>query len=149
MTSEYNPIPLPDFCELPVEKMRANAHAFYEEMKTRHTVRDFDARPVPRDIIEICLRTAGTAPNGANHQPWHFAVVGDPAMKANPPRGRRRKGVLRRQGWRRMARRAWTFRHRRQQAVPRRRALAHLRVRRTAQQVDRRRHPKNYYVQNL
>lgn len=51
-------------------------------MKTRHTVRDFDARPVPRDIIEICLRTAGTAPNGANHQPWHFAVVGDPTMKA-------------------------------------------------------------------
>ncbi|MGH6950257.1 MAG: nitroreductase family protein [Vitreimonas sp.] len=62
--------------------MRANADAFYNLMKARHTVRDFDSRPVPRDIIETCLRVAGTAPSGANHQPWHFAVVGDPHMKA-------------------------------------------------------------------
>ncbi len=45
-------------------------------------MRDFAPRPVPRDIIETCIRAAGTAPNGANHQPWHFAVIGDPALKA-------------------------------------------------------------------
>lgn len=61
--------------------MRANATAFYDMIRRRHTVRDFDSRPVPRDIIETCLKAAGTAPNGANHQPWHFAVIGDPAKK--------------------------------------------------------------------
>lgn len=81
MTKEYRPIPLPDFQEIPVEEMRARAKAFYEEIRTRHTVRDFSTRPVPRDIIETCIMAAGTAPNGANHQPWHFAVIGDPALK--------------------------------------------------------------------
>src|SRR5690606_30668275 len=80
-TKEYRPIPLPDFQEIPVEEMRARAKAFYEEIRTRHTVRDFSTRPVPRDIIETCIMAAGTAPNGANHQPWHFAVIGDPALK--------------------------------------------------------------------
>ncbi|MEQ9181863.1 MAG: nitroreductase family protein, partial [Nitratireductor sp.] len=80
-TSHYQPVPLPDYRELPVEEMRARAQAFYDEIRTRHTVRDFATRPVPRDIIETCIRAAGTAPNGANHQPWHFAVIGDPALK--------------------------------------------------------------------
>ncbi len=80
-TRHYQPVPLPDYRELPVEEMRARARSFYEEVRTRHTVRDFDTRPVPRDIIETCIRAAGTAPNGANHQPWHFAVIGDPALK--------------------------------------------------------------------
>ena len=80
-TAHYQPVPLPDYRELPVEEMRARAQAFYEEIRTRHTVRDFATRPVPRDIIETCIRAAGTAPNGANHQPWHFAVIGDPALK--------------------------------------------------------------------
>ncbi len=80
-TTEYRPIPLPDYAELPVEEMRRRAKAFYEEIRKRHTVREFSARPVPRDIIEDCLRAAGTAPNGANHQPWHFAVIGDPGLK--------------------------------------------------------------------
>lgn len=62
--------------------MRAGALAFYEEIRTRHSVRDFDSRPVPRDIIETCIRAAGTAPSGANHQPWHFAAVCDPGRKA-------------------------------------------------------------------
>lgn len=80
-TAHYQPVPLPDYRELPVEEMRARAQAFYEEIRTRHTVRAFATRPVPRDIIETCIRAAGTAPNGANHQPWHFAVIGDPALK--------------------------------------------------------------------
>ncbi|HTV71929.1 MAG TPA: nitroreductase family protein [Rhizobiaceae bacterium] len=45
-------------------------------------MREFSARPVPRDIIETCIRAAGTAPNGANHQPWHFVLIGDRAIKA-------------------------------------------------------------------
>lgn len=63
-------------------EMAARAQAFHATMQTRRTVRDFSPRPVPRDIIETALRTAGTAPNGANLQPWHFAVIGDPAVKS-------------------------------------------------------------------
>jgi len=81
MITEYRPVPLPDFREYPVEEMRARAREFYELVRRRHTVRNFSSRPVPRDIIDTCLLAAGTAPNGANHQPWHFAVVGDPDVK--------------------------------------------------------------------
>lgn len=51
------------------------------DIKRRRTVRDFSDRAVPRPVIENCLRAAGTAPNGANRQPWHFVVVSDPAIK--------------------------------------------------------------------
>ena len=80
-TNEYRPIPLPDYVELPVEEMRRRAKVFYDVIRKRHTVRDFSSRAVPRDIIEQCLLAAGTAPSGANHQPWHFCVIGDPKMK--------------------------------------------------------------------
>jgi len=79
---EFRPVQLPDFKEKSVEEMRAAASAFYEKVKTRHTVRDFKDRPVPRDIIEQCILAAGTAPNGANHQPWHFSVIANPEMKS-------------------------------------------------------------------
>lgn len=75
-------LPLTDFREYPQDGMRARAEAFYREIRRRHSLRDFSGRPVPRGIIEHCLRAAGTAPSGANHQPWHFAVIGDPAVKA-------------------------------------------------------------------
>lgn len=61
--------------------MRERLNAFYEDMNRRRTVRDFSDRPVPRDIIEQALRTAGTAPSGANLQPWHFTVVSGPETK--------------------------------------------------------------------
>ena len=77
----YHPIPLPDYQEKPLDQMRADAHAFYDDIRTRHTIREFSDRPVPRDIIETCLRAAGTAPSGANHQPWHFSVIGNADMK--------------------------------------------------------------------
>lgn len=57
------------------------AEAFYADVKRRRSVRDFSDRSVPREIIEDCLLAAGTAPNGANKQPWYFVVVGDPAVK--------------------------------------------------------------------
>jgi len=80
--TRYPFIPLPGYREYPVDEMRARAKAFYEEANRRRTVREFSDRPVPRDIIEYALRAAGTAPSGANLQPWHFVVVSDPASKA-------------------------------------------------------------------
>lgn len=79
--ASYRPVPLPDYRELSVEEMRRNAHSFLRDIRRRHTVRNFSDRPVPRDIIETCILAAGTAPSGANHQPWHFSVIGDPALK--------------------------------------------------------------------
>ena len=60
-TTGYVPIPLPDYTELPVDEMRRRARAFYDGIRTRHTVREFSPRPVPRDVIEQCLMAAGTA----------------------------------------------------------------------------------------
>ncbi|NNE07135.1 MAG: nitroreductase family protein [Gemmatimonadetes bacterium] len=62
--------------------MLERARSFYERIRTRRTVRDFSDRPVPRGVIEQCVRAAASAPNGANRQPWHFAIVSDPAIKA-------------------------------------------------------------------
>lgn len=70
-------IPLSDWVEVPPEDMANRAEAFLAEMRRRRTVRDFSDRPVPREIIESCLLTAGTAPSGANLQPWHFVVISD------------------------------------------------------------------------
>ncbi len=74
-------IPLSTYQRQTPEQMLANATAFYEEMRRRKTVREFSSEPVAREVIEQCLLAAGTAPSGANHQPWHFAVVSDPAIK--------------------------------------------------------------------
>ena len=62
-------------------EMRQHAEAFYAEIKQRRTVRDFSDQPVDRTVIEQCLLAAGTAPNGANLQPWHFSVIESPEMK--------------------------------------------------------------------
>ena len=73
--------PLSSYIEYPLEEMKQRATDFRQHMQRRRTVRDFSVRPVPREIIEECLLTAGTAPNGANLQPWHFVVVSDPKVK--------------------------------------------------------------------
>ena len=73
--------PLSSYVEYPVEEMKQRATNFRKEMQRRRTVRHFSDKPVPREIIEECLLTAGTAPNGANLQPWHFVVVSDPKVK--------------------------------------------------------------------
>jgi len=79
MTSRF--IPLPGYREYPVGEMSARACGFADEMSRRRTVRDFSDRAVPRALIEDCLRAAGTAPSGANQQPWHFVAVSDPEIK--------------------------------------------------------------------
>ena len=75
-------IPLPGKGTTSIETMEARAEAFLDAMRLRRSVRDFSGRPVPRGIIETCIRAAGTAPNGANLQPWHFAVVHSPDVKS-------------------------------------------------------------------
>ena len=74
-------VPLSSYVELPADEMRERASAFLDEAQRRRTVRDFSDRPVPRDIIEMCILAAGTAPNGAHRQPWHFVVVSAPKIK--------------------------------------------------------------------
>ena len=80
-TTAFKPVPLPDYALLPLDEMHRRAAAFYDSIRRRHTVRDFAPTPVPRALIETCLKAAGTAPSGANHQPWHFSVIGNAAMK--------------------------------------------------------------------
>ena len=75
-------VPLTSWTEKPEEEMRQAARDFLQTMQNRRTVRDFSDRPVPREVIEDCLLAAGTAPNGANRQPWKFVVVGDPEVKS-------------------------------------------------------------------
>src|SRR5688572_7724094 len=74
-------IPLTTYHEYPVEKMKGRAAEFYADIRQRRTVREFADRPVPLEVIKDCLRTAGSAPSGANLQPWHFVVVSDPNIK--------------------------------------------------------------------
>lgn len=73
-------IPL-DFRAPEPQEMQRRAEAFRDHMVRRRTVRDFSPRPVARGVIEACLTTAGSAPSGANMQPWHFVAVSDPAVK--------------------------------------------------------------------
>lgn len=69
------------FEELPEEEMKARALDFNALMQRRRTVRDFSSREVSRGVIDACLSAAGSAPSGANRQPWHFALISDPAIK--------------------------------------------------------------------
>lgn len=62
--------------------MQARIDGFHEDMRRRHTVRNFSDKPVDRAIIERAIMTAGTAPSGANHQPWHFCAIGSAQAKA-------------------------------------------------------------------
>jgi nitroreductase len=61
--------------------MRRRARKFYHEMKTRRSIRQFSSRRVRRELIDLCVRTAHTAPSGANCQPWHFVVISDAVVK--------------------------------------------------------------------
>jgi iodotyrosine deiodinase len=74
-------VPLDAYREYPAAEMAARAREFSDEMGRRRTVRDFSSRAVSRELIEDCLRAAGTAPSGANQQPWQFVAVSEPAVK--------------------------------------------------------------------
>ena len=78
-TAEY--VPLAGYEELSEQEMSARAEAVLETLKARRTIRDFSDKPVPRQLIETCIKAAGTAPSGANHQPWHFVAISNPEIK--------------------------------------------------------------------
>jgi len=75
--------PLSAYQEYTLDDMMLRGAEFYSDMNRRRTVRDFSDRSVPREIIENCLRAAGTAPSGANMQPWHFVVITEAETKKN------------------------------------------------------------------
>ncbi len=81
------PPPPPDgfvplaFTRRPLDESLARGRAFYEEMDRRRTTRHFATDPVPREAIELAIRTAGTAPSGAHQQPWTFVAIADPETK--------------------------------------------------------------------
>jgi len=81
MDFDYDPIPLPHRTTLDPDTSLARAQDYYDTMATRRTVRHFSDQPVDRAVIETCIRAAGTAPSGANHQPWHFVCISDPVTK--------------------------------------------------------------------
>ncbi len=81
VVSEPTFVPLPKREAFSDEEIAARARDFSRQMSQRRTVRDFSDRPVAREVIEECLRAAGSAPSGANLQPWHFAAVSDPGLK--------------------------------------------------------------------
>lgn len=78
---KYEAIALPDRHQLDDAAMQRAAREFYDFMRKRHSVRDFSDRAVDRGIIEDCVRSAGSAPSGANHQPWHFVAISDADTK--------------------------------------------------------------------
>ncbi len=92
MTDEMQPYPSPEslaqypftphpFVEIPEAEMLRRARRFYHEMEQRRSARVFSGKPVPRELIELAIATAGTAPSGAHLQPWRFVLVGDPDVK--------------------------------------------------------------------
>jgi len=70
-------VPLEGFIEYAPEDMSSRVAAFTENLRRRRTVRDYSDRPVDRAIVEQAILAAGSAPSGANHQPWHFVVLTD------------------------------------------------------------------------
>ena len=81
MTDPYRPLPWPGLPDYSAEEMIARSRAFYEAARTRRTCRFFSDAPVPREVIENAVLAAGTAPSGANHQPWHFAIIASAGRK--------------------------------------------------------------------
>ncbi len=71
-----------NFQKKAAEQMCADAEIFYQQIKKRRSVREFKPDPIPDEIIENCLLSAGTAPNGANLQPWHFCVIKSQEVKS-------------------------------------------------------------------
>lgn len=78
----YQALPLPDRVQKPDAQALAEALAFRDDLKKRHSVRQFSDRPVPEAVLVACIQAAASAPSGANHQPWHFALIGNAGLKA-------------------------------------------------------------------
>lgn len=70
-----------EFEELPADEMLSRARDFYKQMDERRTTRHFSNREVPRELIELAIKTASTAPSGAHLQPWTFVAISNPEVK--------------------------------------------------------------------
>lgn len=79
--SQHAASPLSDYIEYSPAGMLTRSEQFYAQIKRRHSVRQFSDRAVSQQVIENCIKAAGTAPNGANHQPWHFVAIQSPEIK--------------------------------------------------------------------
>ena len=79
-TPTHPHVPL-DFADLSPEESLQRAEAFYRQLDTRRSVRDYSDRPVPKRLIELAIQAASTAPSGAHMQPWTFVAVQDPVVK--------------------------------------------------------------------
>lgn len=82
MNDDYEPVALPSRQVLSDDEALERAEQYYQFIRQRHTIRDFTDEPVPAEVIESCVRAAGTAPSGANHQPWHFVCISNADTKA-------------------------------------------------------------------
>src|ERR1700752_801770 len=69
------------FQRLPAEEQLRRASSFFQIMRARRTIRSFSPEPVPFELVEMAIKTAVTAPSGANQQPWRFVVVSNPEVK--------------------------------------------------------------------
>ncbi len=78
---DYVELPMPDKWNMSDEEMIKKSEKFYDLMTKRHTTREYSNKMVPQEVIENCIKAAGLAPSGANHQPWHFAVIKNPNHK--------------------------------------------------------------------
>ena len=81
MIEKFQQIPLPHLLEYSSKEMQLRSQIFFENLSTRRTIRNFSDKPVDREVIENCIKTAGTAPSGANMQPWHFVFISNPKIK--------------------------------------------------------------------
>jgi nitroreductase len=70
-----------DYKSYTIEEMQKRSTGFLENIQRRRTIREFSDKPVPKEILINCLKSAGTAPSGANCQPWHFSVISDIEIK--------------------------------------------------------------------
>jgi iodotyrosine deiodinase len=77
----HNSSPLSDYIEYTPDEMLQRSAEFYENIKRRHSIRSFSDRSVAKEIIKNCIKAAGTAPSGANHQPWHFVAINNIDVK--------------------------------------------------------------------
>ena len=79
MSAKY--VPLTGYKDLTEAEMQSRADSVLETLSKRRTIRDFSDKPVPRTLIESCIKAAGTAPSGANHQPWYFVAISNAEIK--------------------------------------------------------------------
>lgn len=79
--NDKSALPLEDFITYSDDEMERKALAFFQHMKSRHSIRKFSDQEVPKSIIENALSAAGRAPSGANHQPWHFVAISSQNVK--------------------------------------------------------------------